>query len=95
MNHRGSFATTLTTSVCEDEEEYTLDGGDSNANYSNRPSMDCGNAGENFEDIGDTGDTGHTGHTCHICHTCYTAHTSHTCHTGNTNFICHVQNNYF
>ena len=95
MKHRGSSATTLTTSLCEDEEEYILDGGGSNANCSNRPSMDCGNAGENFEDIGDTGDTGHTGHTCHICHTCYSAHTSHTCHTGNTNFICHVQNNYF
>jgi hypothetical protein len=110
MNHRKSSLTTLTTSECEDEEEYILDGGGSNANCSNRPSMDCGNAAENFEDIGHTGHTchtGHTGHTCHTghtghtghtCHACYIGHTCHACHTGHTghnNFICHVQNNYF
>jgi hypothetical protein len=73
MRHRRSSIGSIDSSISEeDEEEITLDGGFSNTNYTKRPSMDCGNAGENETDtrdlcenprhLGYHGDTGHTGH---------------------------------
>lgn len=81
MRHRRSSMSSIDPSVCDDdEEEIILDGGYSNTNYTKKPSMDCGNAGEN-EIISPLSDT--------ICHN------PHTTNTDVSNFTLSIQNNYF
>ena len=94
IRRRRSSMGSIDSCLSEEDDDIILDGGYSNTNYSKKPSMDCGNAGDN-EDLhrchtgangttGDTGDTGAIGDTGDTGSTGSTGDTGATGSTGPT-----------